>query len=115
MVVWGFAAALTAFVKTPLQFYAARFLLGLAEAGFFPGVIVCLTHWFPARDRTRALAYFFIGSPIELIITPKLTDVLLKIGIDEKINDALVLHPAILGMQGWQWVYILCAIPAVLL
>ena len=51
MISWGFVAALTAFVKTPVQFYGVRFLLGLAEAGFFPGVIVYLTHWFPVRDR----------------------------------------------------------------
>lgn len=52
MVSWGLVAALTAFVKTPLQFYSVRFLLGLAEAGFFPGVIVYLTHWFPAQPCT---------------------------------------------------------------
>ena len=53
MISWGIVAALTAFVKTPMQFYAVRFLLGLAEAGFFPGVIVYLTHWFPRRDRAQ--------------------------------------------------------------
>lgn len=53
MISWGLVAGLTAFVKTPYQFYGVRFLLGLAEAGFFPGVIVYLTHWFPARDRAR--------------------------------------------------------------
>ena len=53
MISWGIMAGLTAFVKTPFQFYSVRFLLGLAEAGFFPGVIVYLTHWFPARDRGR--------------------------------------------------------------
>src|SRR5436190_8395720 len=58
MVTWGIMAALTAFVKTPFQFYVVRFLLGLSEAGFFPGVIVYLTHWFPIRDRARALACF---------------------------------------------------------
>ena len=64
MISWGFVAALTAFVKTPRQFYAVRFLLGLAEAGFFPGVIVYLTHWFPGRDRARTLAWFFIATPV---------------------------------------------------
>src|SRR5207245_8187576 len=54
MISWGIMATLTAFVKTPSQFYVVRFLLGLAEAGFFPGVIVYLTHWFPARDRARS-------------------------------------------------------------
>ncbi len=51
MVTWGIMAAITAFVTTPMQFYIVRFLLGVAEAGFFPGVIVYLTHWFPAKDR----------------------------------------------------------------
>ena len=64
MISWGIVAALTAFVKTPLQFYGVRFLLGLAEAGFFPGVIVYLTHWFPVRDRARALAWFFVATPV---------------------------------------------------
>ena len=59
MITWGIVAALTAFVKTPGSSTAVRFLLGLAEAGFFPGVIVYLTHWFPSRDRARALAWFF--------------------------------------------------------
>ena len=50
-----------------------RFLLGLAEAGFFPGVIVYLTHWFPTRDRARALAFFFIGGPIAQLVSPKIS------------------------------------------
>src|SRR6202795_4356292 len=54
MISWGIVAALTAFVKVPWHFYTVRFFLGLAEAGFFPGVIVYLTHWFPSRDRARA-------------------------------------------------------------
>ena len=56
MITWGFLAAATAFVKTPTQFYGVRFLLGLAEAGFFPGVIVYLSHWFPTRHRARAMS-----------------------------------------------------------
>src|SRR5687768_13583620 len=64
MVTWGFVAALTALVTTPMQFYVVRFLLGLAEAGFFPGAIVYMTHWFPARDRGRALAIYMTASPI---------------------------------------------------
>src|SRR3954467_3552927 len=55
LISWGFISALTAFVRTPSQFYFARFLLGVAEAGFFPGVIVYFTHWFTGRDRGRAL------------------------------------------------------------
>jgi MFS transporter, ACS family, tartrate transporter len=115
MVTWGIAAALTAAVKTPLQFYGARFLLGLAEAGFFPGVIVYLTHWFPARDRARALSCFLIATPIAQITSPKISNALLKIGTDEVINGVSIHHARLLGLQGWQWVYIFWGVPAVVL
>ena len=115
MVVWGFAAALTAFVKTPFQFCAARFLLGLAEAGFFPGVIVYLTHWFPGRDRTRALSWFLIATPIAQLISPKISNALLKIGTGDIVNGRVVYYPGLFGIKGWQWVYIYWGIPAVLL
>jgi MFS transporter, ACS family, tartrate transporter len=115
MVSWGFMAALTAFVTTPLQFYVVRFLLGLAEAGFYPGVIVYLTHWFPVRDRARALAYFFVATPIAQIVSPKISGWLLTIGTDQMVNGQLVHHPEVLGLEGWQWVYIIWGIPAVVL
>lgn len=115
MVTWGIVAGATAFVRTPHQFYAMRFLLGLAEAGFFPGVIVYLTHWFPQRDRARALAAFFIASPIAQIISPRLSSGLLPIGTTETIGGVTVVHPAWCGLHGWQLVYILWAIPAVVL
>jgi len=107
MISWGIMAGFTALVKTPFQFYSVRFLLGLAEAGFFPGVIVYLTHWFPSRDRARALAYFFVATPIAQIVSPKLSNLLLKIGVDG--------NPMLLGMKGWQWVYIAWGIPAIIL
>src|SRR5438094_8843181 len=56
LITWGLISALTAFVTTPMEFYAARFFLGVAEAGFFPGIIVYFTHWFTSQDRTRALS-----------------------------------------------------------
>jgi ACS family tartrate transporter-like MFS transporter len=115
MVVWGFAAALTAFVKTPYQFYAARFLLGLAEAGFFPGVIVYLTHWFPSRDRTRALSWFLIATPIAQLVSPKISNALLKIGTGDIVNGRVIYYPGLFGLKGWQWVYIYWGLPAVLL
>ena len=115
MVTWGIVAGLTAFVRTPGQFYTMRFLLGLAEAGFFPGVIVYLGHWFPARDRARALATFFIASPIAQMASPNLSMALLKIGSTEIIDGVTIHHPAVLGLQGWQWIYIAWALPAVLL
>src|SRR3954467_11938033 len=82
MISWGLVAALTAFVKVPWHFYTVRFFLGLAEAGFFPGVIVYLTHWFPSRDRARALSWFLIATPIAQITSPKRSNILLRIGMD---------------------------------
>jgi MFS transporter, ACS family, tartrate transporter len=115
MVTWGFVAALTAFVKTPFQFYTVRFFLGLAEAGFFPGVIVYLTHWFPARDRGRALSWFFIATPVAQFVSPKLSYFLLRIGTTETSHGITVHYPPLWGMQGWQWMYIAWGIPAVIL
>jgi MFS transporter, ACS family, tartrate transporter len=115
MVTWGIAAALTALVKTPMHFYIVRFLLGLAEAGFFPGVIVYLTHWFPGRDRSRALSFFLIATPIAQITSPKISNAILKIGTDEIVNGVAVHHPELLGLEGWQWVYIFWGVPAVIL
>jgi len=107
MITWGVMAGLTAAVTTPWQFYTVRFLLGLAEAGFFPGVIVYLTHWFPSRDRARALATFIIATPFAQIISPKISNWLLAIGHGDQ--------PPVLGMVGWQWVYVFWAAPAVVL
>src|SRR5947208_8954665 len=69
MVTWGVIASLTALVRVPWHFYLVRFLLGLAEAGFFPGVIVYLTHWFPGRDPARPLSWFLIATPIAQFIS----------------------------------------------
>src|SRR5437867_314010 len=115
MITWGVMATLTAFVKTPSQFYLVRFLLGLSEAGFFPGVIVYLTHWFPSRDRARALACFLVATPIARIVSPKISNALLKIGTDEAINSVAVHHSELFGLEGWQCVYIFWGIPAVVL
>jgi ACS family tartrate transporter-like MFS transporter len=115
MITWGIVAALTALVKTPFQFYVVRFLLGLAEAGFYPGVIVYLTHWFASRDRARALAYFFVATPIAQVVSPKLSNILLRIGTDEVVNGVTVHHPEVWGLEGWQWIYIAWGIPAVIL
>lgn len=115
MVSWGFMAGLTAAVTTPTQFYIVRFLLGLAEAGFFPGVIVYLTHWFTSRDRAKALSYFLIATPFAQVLSPKISNALLKIGTTEIVNGQTVTHPLVLGMTGWQWVYVFWAIPSILL
>jgi ACS family tartrate transporter-like MFS transporter len=115
MLTWGVMAAATALVTTPFQFYTVRFLLGLAEAGFFPGIIVYLTHWFPSRDRARALATFLIATPTAQIVSPKISNAFLRIGTTETIDGVSVVHPQILGLQGWQWMYIGWGIPAVVL
>jgi ACS family tartrate transporter-like MFS transporter len=106
MITWGIVAALTATVKTPRQFYLVRFGLGLAEAGFFPGVIVYLSHWFTRRDRARALAIFFVATPVAQIISPKISGALLPIGTSG--------HPPVLGLHGWQWLYIFWGFPAII-
>jgi ACS family tartrate transporter-like MFS transporter len=115
MVTWGVIAAATAFVKTPAQFYAIRFLLGLAEAGFFPGVIVYLTHWFPEKDRARALAMFFIASPIAMMLSPIVSQLVLHFGTTEIVDGVAVTYPPLFGLHGWQWIYIMWGIPAILL
>ena len=115
MITWGVFAALTALVTRPWHFYTIRFLLGLAEAGFYPGVIVYLTHWFPKRDRSRALAYFFMAGPLAQLISPKITNLMLRVGTDEMVDGVLVHHARVLGLVGWQWAYIAWGIPAVLL
>ena len=116
----GFAEGTVAQLDGPngltiFQFYLIRFLLGLAEAGFFPGVVVFLTHWFPAQDRTRALAIFFAATPVAQIVSPRVSNYLLRIGTDETIDGVLIRHPEVWGMEGWQWVYVFWGVPAVLL
>jgi MFS transporter, ACS family, tartrate transporter len=101
LISWGLASALTAFVQTPMQFYAARFFLGVAEAGFFPGIIVYFTHWFANRDRGRALAGLVMAIPFCLALGAPLSAMLLKIHW--------------LGLAGWKWLFLLEGLPAVVL
>jgi ACS family tartrate transporter-like MFS transporter len=115
MISWGLLSSLTAWVTTPTQFYVARFLLGLAEAGFFPGVIVFLTRWFPRQDRARAFAMFLIATPVAQVVSPLLCNPLLHIGTTELVGGVQVVHPAILGLHGWQWVFVVWGLPATLL
>ena len=100
LITWGLCTVFVGFVRTSSQFYLARFLLGTAEAGFFPGVIVYLTHWFVQRDRGRAMAGFLIAIPVSLTSGAAIS--------------ALVLRLHWLGLDGWRWVFILQGIPAVL-
>jgi ACS family tartrate transporter-like MFS transporter len=102
MAVWGAVAAAMALVRTPGAFYALRFVLGAAEAGFFPGVILYLTAWFPAAHRARAFGLFltatavggFVGGPV---------------------SGALLALDGALGLAGWQWVFVAEGLPAVVL
>ena len=101
MVTWGLAAAAMMLVRTPWSFYALRFLLGVAEAGFFPGIIFYLTYWYPARERARAYAWFLAAIPVCGVIGGPLSGALL--GLDGR-----------LGLQGWQWLFLLEGLPSVL-
>ncbi len=114
MVTWGIMAAATAFVTTPAQFYIVRFLLGVAEAGFFPGVIVYLTHWFASKDRARAISYFLVASPIAMIIGPAISRLFIDIGRTHVVDGVTVTNAMVLGLKGWQWIYIFWGIPAVI-
>src|SRR2546428_4490258 len=79
LITWGALTTLTGFVHTPLQLYGARFLLGAAEAGFFPGVIVYLSHWFVAEDRAKAVARFMSAIPIAYILGGPLSGMILRV------------------------------------
>lgn len=92
MVTWGLISAATAFVTTPHTYYVARFLLGMAEAGFFPGVIYYLTYWYPSSARARSVGMFFYGAPLALTFGGPL-------------SGQLVAHDAF-GLHGWQVMFI---------
>ena len=102
MVTWGLVSAMMALVVGPYSFYAVRFLLGAAEAGFFPGVILYLTYWFPAEYRGRIVALFMVAIPLSSLIGSPISALLLQ-------TDGWM------GLHGWQWMFIIEAIPAVLL
>jgi MFS family permease len=102
MFTWGIVAAGMAFVVGPYSFYAMRLLLGAAEAGFFPGVLFFLTLWFPAAHRGRVLGYFMAGVAISGLI-------------GSPISGALLSLDGALGLRGWQWLYILEGVPAIIL
>jgi len=101
MVSWGILTVLMAFIHTVREFYIVRFLVGAAEAGFFPAVVVYLTHWFRAADRAKAVAGFYAAMPLSYVIGSPLAGLLLGLSW--------------LGLRGWRWLFILEGIPAVLL
>ena len=101
MISWGILTFLLAFIHSTRQFYVVRFLVGAAEAGFFPAVIVYLTHWFRTIDRAKAVAAFYAAMPISYVIGSPLAGFFLGLSW--------------LGMRGWRWLFILEGVPAVLL
>ena len=102
MVTWGIIAGGMAFVESSTSFYVMRFLLGVAEAGFFPGIILYLSYWFPARNRAGVIALFMAAAPIAT-------------AIGSPISAALLEMHGIMGLAGWQWMFLIEAIPAVIL
>ena len=102
MITWGLVAAGMAFVQGAISFYVVRFLLGVAEAGFFPGMILYISLWFPARERARATAIFILGLPISVLLGAPLSTALLSL-------DGMA------GLHGWQLLFIIEGIPAVVL
>jgi ACS family tartrate transporter-like MFS transporter len=102
MVTWGLVSASMVFVQGPISFFVIRFLLGVAEAGFFPGVLLYFTYWFPARYRARVVAALFMAVPGANSVTAAVSGPLLDM-------DGL------LGIAGWQWLFLIEAAPAVLL
>jgi MFS family permease len=101
MIAWGSMTALTALVHTPAELYVARFLLGAAEAGFFPGIIVYLSHWFIFEDRAKVTSNFMSAIPLSFVIASPIA--------------GLILGRSWLGIAGWRWLFILEGLPAVLL
>jgi len=102
MLTWGIISGGMAFVSGPTSFYVMRFLLGAAEAGFFPGIILYLSYWFPARHRASVTAFFMAAAPIST-------------ALGSPLSAALLEMDGVMGMRGWQWMFILEAIPAVIL
>jgi len=102
MVTWGVLAVGMMFVRTPMQFYAMRFLLGMAEAGFFPGVVCFLMQWFPAECRGRAISRFYIAYPLSVAVMGAIAGPLL--GLDGHFE-----------LAGWQWLFLVEGLPAIVL
>ena len=104
MVSWGIISALMAIVSGPTSFYVLRFLLGVAEAGFFPGIILYLTFWFPKRERARAVALFMIAIPVSSVIGSPLSAWLISVG-----------HGLVFGLDGWRFMFLVEGLPAILI
>jgi MFS family permease len=104
MVSWGIVASAMAFVPNAGAMYALRFLLGIAEAGFFPGIILYLTFWFPKRERARAVALFMVAVPLSSMLGSPLSAWLISVG-----------HDVVLGLEGWRFMFLVEGLPAIVL
>ena len=102
LLTWGVITIAMAWIEGPKSFYAARFLLGLAEAGLFPGILYLITQWYPVRHRGKVMGIFILSQPIAMLISGPLAGLIL--GMD-----------GVSGLHGWQWLFILVGLPAVLL
>ena len=102
MITWGLISGAMAFVEGSTSFYILRFLLGAAEAGFFPGIILYLSYWFPARKRAAVTALFMAAAP-------------LSTALGSPISGALLEMHGLLGLAGWQWMFLIEALPALVL
>ncbi|MFO1153084.1 MAG: MFS transporter [Rhodospirillales bacterium] len=102
MLTWGLISGGMAFVQGETSFFVLRFLLGAAEAGFFPGIILYLSYWFPARHRAGVTAFFMAAAPIST-------------ALGSPVSAALLQMHGVMGLAGWQWLFIIEAIPAIIL
>src|SRR5215467_2308137 len=102
LVSWGIVAVLTGLVHSAPQLYAVRFLLGVGEAGFFPGILLYLTYWFPQREQARAIALLLTGFPVTIILGAPISGLILD-------------HVHWLGLSSWRWLLVLEGLPAIVL
>ena len=102
MITWGLVSAATAFVRGPQSWYALRLLLGIAEAGFFPGITFYLATWFPAEYRARMLAWFLVAIPASAVVGGPISGLVLQMD-------------GVLGLAGWQWLFVIEGLPATLM
>src|SRR5690242_14737439 len=102
MITWGLASGATAFVTGPYSFLTVRFLLGLAEAGLFPGIVLLFTYWFPDHHRARIVSSFTLALPI-------------SVALGAPISTSILGLDGWLGYAGWKWIFLLEAVPTVLI
>lgn len=102
MITWGLISGAMTFVQGATSFYTLRFMLGAAEAGFFPGIILYLSYWFPARHRAAVTAIFMAAAPLSTVL-------------GSPVSGALLEMNGLIGLSGWQWMFIIEAVPAIVL